>query len=220
MTRDQGKALLFFAGGILCLLLAGLLIVTFSGRWQAGAPTVVAGPLPLSVEKKDVRDLTDREDLEGVHSAVPGEEWVVYITGCVQKPGVYHVAPGSRFYHVVDLAGGFSSAADPEKVNLATRLEDGMHIHIPSQSEKTEEEQTPAASLGGLAPSNQKKIDINRASEQELTVLPGVGPSTAASIIAYREASGLFTCVEDLLRVRGIGPVKFEKIRPLVTVSP
>ncbi|NLK31035.1 MAG: ComEA family DNA-binding protein, partial [Aminobacterium colombiense] len=64
-----------------------------------------------------------------------------------------------------------------------------------------------------------KKVNINRASEEELQALPGVGPSTAGSIVRYRESQGLFNGIEDLLRVRGIGPAKFEKIRHLVTVN-
>lgn len=63
------------------------------------------------------------------------------------------------------------------------------------------------------------KIDINQADPVELTRLPGIGTSTAAKITAYREANGPFKSVDDLLNVKGIGPEKLEKIKPLVTLS-
>ena len=63
------------------------------------------------------------------------------------------------------------------------------------------------------------KIDINQADPVELTKLPGIGTSTAAKIAAYRDANGPFKSVEELLNVKGIGPDKLEKIKPLVTLS-
>ena len=64
-----------------------------------------------------------------------------------------------------------------------------------------------------------EKIDINRADPTLLTNLPGVGSRTAEKITAYRDAHGPFKSVDDLLKIKGIGPDKLEKIRPLVTVS-
>ena len=63
------------------------------------------------------------------------------------------------------------------------------------------------------------KIDINQADPVELIRLPGIGKSTAAKITAYRDANGPFKSVEELLNVKGIGPDKLEKIKPLVTLS-
>lgn len=80
---------------------------------------------------------------------------------------------------------------------------------------------------GGSQPADQAesaalvadKIDINQADPAELIKLPGIGTSTAAAITAYRDANGPFKSVEELLNVKGIGPNKLEKIRPLVTLS-
>jgi competence protein ComEA len=63
------------------------------------------------------------------------------------------------------------------------------------------------------------KIDLNQADPTELTKLPGIGTSTAAKISAYRDANGPFKSVDELLNVKGIGPAKLEKIKPLVTLS-
>ncbi|MFM8001052.1 MAG: ComEA family DNA-binding protein [Actinomycetota bacterium] len=62
-------------------------------------------------------------------------------------------------------------------------------------------------------------MDINTANAVELEQLPGVGPSTAKAIIEYREKNGGFVVVEDLLKVRGIGPAKLREMLPRVRVS-
>ncbi len=64
-----------------------------------------------------------------------------------------------------------------------------------------------------------KKININDAGVDELVKLPGVGRATAARIIEYRRKNGPFKSVEELVRVKGIGPKKLSKIRALVTVG-
>jgi len=64
-----------------------------------------------------------------------------------------------------------------------------------------------------------ERIDINQADPVELTKLPGIGTSTAAKISAYRDANGPFKSIDELLNVKGIGPEKLEKIKPLVTLS-
>ncbi len=62
------------------------------------------------------------------------------------------------------------------------------------------------------------QIDINTAGVEELDELPEVGPSTAESIIEYRQANGQFTSVDELEEVPGIGPTTLEKIEPFATV--
>jgi competence protein ComEA len=69
----------------------------------------------------------------------------------------------------------------------------------------------------GQGASPAAPIDVNRASAEELDVLPGVGPATAAAIVTERERNGPFLTVDDLERVPGIGPAKLEALRELVT---
>ncbi len=72
-------------------------------------------------------------------------------------------------------------------------------------------EPTPARPAG--------KINLNTATIDELTTLPRVGPTIAARIIAYRTENGRFATVEDLMRVRGIGPKTFAKLQEWITVE-
>jgi len=69
----------------------------------------------------------------------------------------------------------------------------------------------------GRTNTKKKPVDLNSASAAELESLPGVGPATAQAIIKYRERQS-FKTVEDLLKLRGIGPRKLEKLRSLVKV--
>ena len=63
-------------------------------------------------------------------------------------------------------------------------------------------------------------LDLNRASAQDFERLPGIGPVLAGRIIQYRASQGMFHDIEQLREVKGIGPKKFEQIRPHVAVVP
>lgn len=82
-------------------------------------------------------------------------------------------------------------------------------VALPIFAQDTETETQPAV----------QQIDLNRASETELQALPGVGPSRARAIIAYRERRP-FRRVEEVMRVRGIGRATFRQMRAMLTVSP
>jgi len=63
-------------------------------------------------------------------------------------------------------------------------------------------------------------INLNTATIAQLETLPGIGPNTAKSIIDFRNRSGPFQRIEDLLAIKGISKSKLEKLRPYVTVGP
>ena len=73
---------------------------------------------------------------------------------------------------------------------------------------------TPAAKASASGP-----LNLNTATVSQLETLPGIGKSTAQRILEYREKSGGFKKIEDLMNVRGIGEKSFLKLKPLITVS-
>ncbi len=135
----------------------------------------------------------------------------VYVSGAVARPGVYTLPPGSRVRDAIEAAGGFTEEADPDHVNLAQPLADGEHIRVPTRKSEAQRggQRTPT-------PTVAFPVDINTAPAAALEAIPGIGPAIAERIIANRP----YGSVDDLLRVRGIGPATLEKIRPYVTVGP
>ena len=106
--------------------------------------------------------------------------------------------------------------ADADAINLAALLSDGQRIYVP----RVGEEPPPELSSGGPQDTSVPAgpIDVNTATAAQLETLPGIGPSTAAAIIAYRDLHGPFASVDDLAEVSGIGDSKLAAIRGLVTV--
>jgi competence protein ComEA len=145
----------------------------------------------------------------------------VHVGGAVLAAGVYTLPVGSRVLDAVEAAGGFSLQANTEGINLAAYLEDGERIQIPilaatpAPSKNTEIEIT-----SDFKPvDNINLINLNTANQQELETLPGIGPVLAQEIIAYRELNGSFSDIDEILNVKGIGTVKYEQIRELITVG-
>jgi competence protein ComEA len=168
----------------------------------------------------------------------------VHVAGAVKNPGVYRLKYGSRINDGLVAAGGATIAANLDVINLATVLNEGEQIYVPKRGEKphviTNRPQAGGAggvggvssgvggaggaggvaSVGGATNSaTSQQININLASVVELEQLPGVGPATAKAIVAYREKFGAFLKVEDLLKVRGIGPAKLSEILPRARVN-
>ncbi len=136
----------------------------------------------------------------------------VYVTGAIQKPDVYSLPTGSIVKDLINTAGGATADADLEAINLAQRLTDQMHIHVPRKGEVAP---TPPA---GSAPG--ALININTADAIQLDTLPGIGPSTAQSIIDYRTKNGPFKKIEDIKNVPRIADTEFNKIKDMITVGP
>ena len=159
------------------------------------------------------------------------EKIVVYIIGSVKNPGIVELDADSRVSDAVNVAGGLLEDADLSKINLAYKLEDGQKITIPSIHDKTDEDSdyqdyisdesgdmiSDSSSNSGSSKS-QVKVNINSASQTELETLPGIGPSTAAKIISYRNENGKFKSIEDIKNVSGIGDSKFNNIKEFISV--
>ncbi len=146
-------------------------------------------------------------------SATAADDPVVHVAGAVVRPGVYRVPRGARVTDAILLAGGPSADADADALNLAALLVDGQRVYVPRHGEVVTAVLPATAATGAPAP-----LDLNSATPEQLDTLPGVGPATAAAIVAYRAAHGPFRSVDDLAEVRGIGPAKLDAIRPSVHV--
>lgn len=152
---------------------------------------------------------------------------IIHITGAVKTPGIVKLEEGSRIEDAINKAGGLTEDADISKVNLAYILEDGIKIIIPSKTDigDFQEENILSNDSGeGIidnieTSSKSSSLNINKATEQDLQNLPGIGPSLAAKIIAYRDENGKFTTVEDIKNVNGIGDSKYENIKDYICVK-
>ncbi|NLI69813.1 MAG: transporter [Firmicutes bacterium] len=145
-------------------------------------------------------------------SSVPEEEAMctIHIIGAVVNPGIYELPIGARVHDVVNKAGGPAADADLEKVNLARPLVDGEQVHIPLAGEEG-----PESNVSGIA---DGKVNINRATLEELTTLTGIGEKRARNIIEYRDAHGPFSKIEEIMNVPNIGAGLFEGIKENITV--
>ena len=137
------------------------------------------------------------------------EELVVDVVGAVRRPGLYHLREGTRIADAVAAAGGTTAKADPAGVNLAAPLADGEQVVVPGSG-------APAALSPPAGASPSAPLDLNTATAEQLDGLPGIGPSTAAQILAYRQAHGAFHSVEELDAVPGIGPSRIAQLKGLV----
>ncbi len=140
---------------------------------------------------------------------------MIDMKGQVAKPGVYELPAGSRMQDAINAAGGFTPEADSRAINLALIVVDETSLYVPANGEEVV---LPAVSTTASA-SGSSLININTATEAELMELPGIGPSKAAAILAYREEAGSFKAPEELTEVTGIGDKSFEKLKDLIIVK-
>ena len=158
--------------------------------------------------------------------APAGTPVVVSVVGLVTRPGLVTLAPDARVADAVSAAGGTLKGADALGLNLARHVADGEQIVVGlatpagrkpalgSSAGPASAAPAPASATATAA----APVDLNTAALEQFDALPGVGPVTAAAIVAWRNANGRFTSVDQLAEVDGIGPARLEKLRPLVRV--
>lgn len=164
----------------------------------------------------------------GLSEGAPEAEAFIYVHVCgqVKDPGVYSLKEGSRLYEAIEMAGGATEKGVCDVLNLAAVLEDGMRIMVPDKeqaAEWTQEGKSLADSPGVTAKGTPDqgaagKVNLNRASVQELMTLSGIGQSRAEAIVRYREEIGSFQTIEDVMKVSGIKENAFNKIKDNITV--
>lgn len=145
------------------------------------------------------------------------EEIIVHIAGEINKPGIVKQKDGARIMDIIEAAGGLTEKADLSDINLAEVAEDGQKIVIPNQAAVKEESLNMSSPV--TTTTKETKININKATTQELQQIEGIGPSLANKIIEYRNQNGNFRQIEDLKQVPGIGEAKFGSMQEKITIK-
>ena len=141
----------------------------------------------------------------------------VDVKGAVKSPGIYDLPVGSRVNDAVQKAGGLTEQADSKSLNLAQKVSDEALVYVPTKGEESASQQ--AGSGVASSTSKEKKVNLNKASLEELKQVKGLGGKRAQDIIDHREANGKFKSVDELKKVSGIGAKTIEKLKDYVTVD-
>jgi competence protein ComEA len=225
VRADPGRA---GAIGLAIVAALAVLVTVFTLLRDRPAP-VMSAKLP-PVEKVSTAAPRSSSSPAVAQPPAPDRPVVVSVVGLVHTPGLVTLAPGARIADALSAAGGAVNGADTIGLNMARPLDDGEQIvvglaPVPGQptglgssvaTGTTPTSKTPAP--GSVKPKAGQAVDLNTATVQELDALPGVGPVTAAAIVAWRQSNGKFTSVDQLAEVEGIGPARLEKLRALVRV--
>lgn len=193
-----------------------------------------------SAARKDSSNATGEPGVSNTGGAAgQGSGITVHVDGAVVNPGVYVLsAEANRVVDAVRAADGLSADADTAAINLAAPLSDGVKVHVPKQGEQIADASTGAGPSSGSSTSTvgtatgsasgaagasalsgaSGVVNINTATAEELTALPGVGEATAKAIVEDRQKNGKFQSPEDLMRVSGIGQKKFDKLKDHIRV--
>ncbi|OBH74598.1 hypothetical protein A5681_12615 [Mycobacterium scrofulaceum] len=223
LRADPGRT---GAIGLAIVAALAVLVTVFTLLRDRPAP-VMSAKLP-PVEKAS----TAGPKPSGGRSPGPDRPVVVSVVGLVHSPGLVTLAPGARVADALQAAGGAVNGADTVGLNMARPLGDGEQIVVglapaPGQPKAlgssvaagtTPTSKPPRPGAGSVKPKTGEALDLNTATAEDLDALPGVGPVTAAAIVAWRQANGKFTSVDQLADVDGIGPARLEKLRALVRV--
>jgi competence protein ComEA len=210
------------AGIPVAWLVAGALAVMLA---LGAAATILAGGGGPLVDVPGAAATEPSGASPGSSDASAGSVLVVEVAGAVAQPGLYRLATGGRVADAIAAAGGFGPRVDAGRasaeLNLAAHVSDGDRIVVPSRDDPPSASARPAGAglSGSSAPGGAPRgpLDLNQATSAELEALPGIGPVTAAKIIAAREEQR-FASVEDLRTRKLVGPSTFEKLRALVIV--
>lgn len=170
----------------------------------------------LGCKEKETAVIYDSEEAEVLEKSISSngeyEEslLMVYVCGQVNNPGVYELPEGARVTDAITAAGGMTEAAASEYLNQAATLADGQKICVPTPEEA--EQETVLQQKDG-------KVNINTADVNELMSLSGVGESRAEAIVRYREETGGFRSIEEIMNIEGIKEGIFQKIKDKICVE-
>ena len=152
----------------------------------------------------------DEETSEGEPSASATPVYI-HVYGEVKKPGVYTFAWEPRVCDVIEKAGGFTKKADQTSLNLAMSVSDGTQVVVEKKGKDKQSSKEESAE-------DDKRVNLNSATKEELMTIPGIGESKATQIISYREEQGRFQKPEDIMNISGIKEGVFNRIKDYIRV--
>ena len=195
------------------LALGGFLLIKPSTQKPVTETNLQAEVATVSKDSSSEKEVKKEEKEESLEQ----DQITVDVKGAVKSPGIYDLPAGSRVHDAVQKAGGLTEQADSKSLNLAQKVSDEALVYVPSKGEEAASQQTAS----GTPPSSskEKKVNLNKASLEELKQVKGLGGKRAQDIIDHREANGKFKSVDELKKVSGIGAKTIEKLKDYVTVD-
>ena len=195
------------------LALGGFFLLEPSSQTPAKETNLQAEVAAVSKDSSSEKEVKKEEKEES-----PEQDLItVDVKGAVKSPGIYDLPVGSRVHDAVQKAGGLTEEADSKSLNLAQKVSDEALVYVPTKGEEAASQQ--AASGTTPSSSKEKKVNLNKASLEELKQVKGLGGKRAQDIIDHREANGKFKSVDELKKVSGIGAKTIEKLKDYVTVD-
>ena len=205
------KIIVICAG--LGLALGGFLLLKPSSQTSVKETNLQTEVAAFSKDSSSEKAVNKEEEEES-----PEQDLItVDVKGAVKSPGIYDLPVGSRVHDAVQKAGGLTEEADSKSLNLAQKVSDEALVYVPTKGEEAASQQ--ATSETTPSSSKEKKINLNKASLEELKQVKGLGGKRAQDIIDHREANGKFKSVDELKKVSGIGAKTIEKLKDYVTVD-
>lgn len=195
------------------LALGGFLLIKPSTQKPVTETNLQAEVATVSKDSSSEKEVKKEEKEEPLEQDLI----TVDVKGAVKSPGIYDLPVGSRVHDAVQKAGGLTEEADSKSLNLAQKISDEALVYVPTKGEEAASQQ--AASGTTPSTSKEKKINLNKASLEELKQVKGLGGKRAQDITDHREANGKFKSVDELKKVSGIGAKTIEKLKDYVTVD-
>ena len=205
------KIIVICAG--LGLVLGGFFLLKPSTQKSVTETNLQAEVAAVSKDSSSEKEVKKEEKEEPLEQ----DQITVDVKGAVKSPGIYDLPVGSRVHDAVQKAGGLTEEADSKSLNLAQKVSDEALVYVPTKGEEAASQQ--AASETTPSTSKEKKVNLNKASLEELKQVKGLGGKRAQDIIDHREANGKFKSVDELKKVSGIGAKTIEKLKDYVTVD-
>lgn len=239
---EAGRRIAYHGAGRLVAVATGSVVLVVAGWWLLRPPAApIEAVIPRATVSASSIEGPGRVDAAPRIRVASGGTVRVHVAGAVRRPGVYALPADARIVDAVAAAGGATTTADLDRINLAQSLVDAEQVFVPRRGTTrtatsvaprhrprrtststtfappgASDQTAPSPAGTSSSPAVVPKVNLNTATAAQLESLTGVGPATARAIVSYRSRRGPFAKIEDLLNIDGIGPKKLESLRDQV----